>query len=182
MIRLFKPRYPKLSILIGCIFAAYFLFSFEPVKMFVSHLGLAGYLGAFIAGLMFSFGFTTPFAIGAFIVMNPSNPAAYAIIGGLGAMIADIAIFKIIQVSFLDEFKTLMRTKTARRLAYISPPFNKRVKQYFMYAFAGIVIASPLPDEIGVTMLAGLSHIRPIPLAIISLIFNSIGIFVMLLL
>lgn len=181
MIRLFKPKYPKISILIGCVILAYYIFSLAPVKTFVSTLGFAGYLGVFIAGLLFSFGFTTPFAIGALVVMNPTNPLLYAIIGGLGAMISDLTIFKIVKVSFLNEFKALMKTKTAIRLSYVSPTFNKKVKHYLLYAFAGIIIASPLPDELGVTMLAGLSHIKAFPLAVISFIFNTLGILLMLL-
>jgi len=180
MIRLFKPKYPKISLLIICIIAAYTIFSFESVRLFGSHLGLVGYLGVFIAGLLFSFGFTTPFAIGAFVVMNPENTLTYALVGGLGAMIADLTIFKIIKVSFFDEFKALTKSKAAGKIRKFTPPINKRIKNYLMYAFAGIIIASPLPDELGVTMLAGLSHIRTIPLAIISFVFNSIGIFVML--
>jgi uncharacterized membrane protein YdjX (TVP38/TMEM64 family) len=49
-----------------------------------------------------------------------------------------------------------------------------------MYAFAGILIASPLPDEAGVIMLAGLTKIKTWALAIISIILNTIGILIML--
>ncbi len=181
MIRLFKPRYPKITLLLIAIILAYWIFSIEAVQAFMSGLGATGYLGVFIAGLLFSFGFTTPFAIGAFVVINPTNSILYALIGGLGAMISDIAIFKIIKVSFMDEFLALTRTKAALRMSYMAPTLNKKIKHYMLYAFAGIIIASPLPDELGVTMLAGLSHIKPLPLAFISLVFNTIGIYILLL-
>ena len=49
-----------------------------------------------------------------------------------------------------------------------------------MYAFVGILIASPLPDEIGVIMLAGLTKINFKILAIISFILNTLGILIIL--
>lgn len=178
---MFKIRYPKLCALAICVFLAYLLFSHPVGEAFLSQVGLDGYFGAFIAGIFFSFGFTTPFAIGAFIVMSPGNILLAALMGGAGAMVADLIIFKIVKVSFMDEFRQLMRSRTARAISRHSPSLNRRVKSYLLYAFAGIIIASPLPDEIGVSMLAGLSHIRAVPLAIISFIFNSLGILVMLL-
>ena len=51
-----------------------------------------------------------------------------------------------------------------------------------MYAFAGILIASPLPDEAGVTMLAGLTKISVKSLALISFILNTLGIIILLIL
>ena len=182
MKRLFKIRYPKLALMAVCIILAYILFSHPAGEAFLSQVGLEGYLGVFVAGMLFSFGFTTPFAIGAFIVMSPDNILLAAAIGGLGAMVSDLIIFKIVKVSFLDEFKKLMRGKAAQTVYRYSPTLDRRIKNYLMYAFAGIIIASPLPDEIGVSMLAGLSHIRVVPLAIISFLGNSIGILVMLLL
>jgi uncharacterized membrane protein YdjX (TVP38/TMEM64 family) len=49
-----------------------------------------------------------------------------------------------------------------------------------MYAIAGLIISSPLPDELGVSMLAGLTTINAKKLSIISFIMNSLGILIML--
>ena len=179
MKRLFKFKYPKLTLLLICIVAAYFVFSLDFVKEFMALLGTR-YFGVAIAGFLFSLGFTTPFAIGAFVTMNPQNIFLSAIIGGFFAMLADLAIFGIIKMSFMDEFRKLGRTKTARTFASFEPNFGKKIKHYFLYAFAGIVIASPLPDEIGVSMLAWLGRIKPLSLAIITFLTKTPGIFIML--
>ena len=179
MKKLFKFKYPKLTILAICIVAAYFIFSLEPTQEFMTLLGTK-YFGVAIAGFLFSFGFTTPFAIGAFVTMNPSNIFLSAIVGGFFAMLADLTIFGIVRMSFMNEFRKLGRTKTARTLSSFNPTFSKKIKHYLLYAFAGIVIASPLPDELGVSMLAWLGRIKPLPLAIITFVANTIGIFVML--
>ena len=179
MKKLFKFKYPKLAILATCIIVAYFVFSLDSVKEFMVFLGTK-YFGVAIAGFLFSFGFTTPFAIGAFVTMNPQNIFFSAIVGGFFAMLADLTIFGIIKMSFMDEFRKLCRTKAMKNIISLEPHINEKIKYYLLYVFAGIVIASPLPDELGVSMLAGLGHIRPLPLALIGFTFNTIGIFIML--
>ena len=159
------------------IILAYYIFSQPAITAFFSTLGHLSYPGIFIAGLLFSFGFTTPFAIGLFIAINPSNIYLAAILGGFGALISDLLIFSIIKISFQDEFERLEKTKFFKKISnLIKNNINAKLRFYLLYIFAGFVIASPLPDEIGVTMLAGLGHIRPLPFAILSLIFNTLGI------
>src|SRR3990167_8993223 len=153
MKRLFKFKYPKLTLLLICIVAAYFVFSLEPTQEFMTLLGTK-YFGVAIAGFLFSFGFTTPFAIGAFVTMNPQNIFLSAIIGGFFAMLADLTIFSVIKMSFMEEFRRLGKTKTMKNLISLEPSMSEKMKHYLFYIFAGIIIASTLPDEIGVTMLA----------------------------
>jgi hypothetical protein len=182
MKRLFKFRYPKLMLLVVFSTVAYYIFSSPAVKNLVQNLDGFGYLGAFIAGMFFSFGFSTPFSIGFFIVSNPPNIYLASVIGGLGALIADLFIFKIIRFTFMDEFERLEKTAPIKKINYLlSTRFISKIKIYVLYVFAGIIIASPLPDELGVSMLAGLTRIKIHTLAIISFIMNSVGIFVILL-
>jgi len=182
MKRLFKFKYPKLLLLILLSVLAYHIFSNDAVQNYVANLDGLGYLGIFVAGMCFSFGFSTPFAIGFFVISQPDNILLAALIGGAGALVSDLFIFKLIRFSFMDEFKRLEKTDAIRT---INKPLNSRwihrIKIYLLYIFAGIVIASPLPDELGVSMLAGLSKIKTHVLAIISFIMNSFGIFLMLL-
>jgi uncharacterized membrane protein YdjX (TVP38/TMEM64 family) len=58
---------------------------------------------------------------------------------------------------------------------------SARFRHYLVYAFAGLIIASPLPDELGVALLAGFTHIKPWKFAIISYVCNTLGILIMLL-
>lgn len=173
--------YPKLFILVFCIALAYILFRQPVVYGFLSGLNSLSYLGIFIAGMMFSFGFTAPFAVGFFITLQPSNIYFAAILGGCGALISDLTIFRFIRFSFMEEFERLKKTKTVRSVeGMIERRLGLRLTNYLLYAFAGFAIASPLPDELGVIMLAGLSKIKQSVLAIISIILNSLGILVIL--
>ena len=112
MKRLFKFRYPKLLAFVLIIIAAYFIFSNPTVSNFMLMLNGWGYFGAFISGMFFTLGFTSPISAGFFITLNPENIWLAGILGGIGAMLMDLLIFKFIRFSFMDEFKRLKHTKT----------------------------------------------------------------------
>lgn len=180
MKRLFNYKYPKLTILLISIFFAYYLFSNDSIVGKINHLNGLSYLGVLIAGLFFSFGFTTPFAIGFFLTYEPNNILLTAIIGSFGAFIADISIFKLIKISFMDEFKRLekdLKIKNHFHYKFL----NSKLRLYLTYFFAGFIIASPLPDELGVTLLSGFTRINIYIFSLISLSMNFLGILIMLL-
>ena len=178
---LFGFRYPKTALLIITIIIACIIFKNPFINEFVGSLGNLSYFGVFIAGVLFAFGFTAPFAAGFFITLNPSNILAAGIVGGLGALLSDLFIFSFIRISFEDEFKRLGKTKLIKKTeTSIERNFGKKLKNYLIYALAGFLIASPLPDELGVIMLAGLTKIKVDILAIISFILNTTGIIILM--
>ncbi len=143
-----------------------------------------GYISMFLGGLLFSFGFTTPFAIAIFIEMADTvNPVWGALIAGFAAMLSDMTIFEFVRFSFLDELHRLNATSTVewirRRLHQDSIP--ERIRRYISISVAGILIASPLPDELGVTLLSGASEMKPGTFAGICLFCDCIGVLIVLL-
>jgi len=181
MKRLFKFKYPKLALLVICIILAYIVFKNPYVSGFVSNLGILGYFGTFIAGILFAFGFSAPFAAGYFITLNPGNIWIAGIVGGAGALAGDMFIFNFIKTSFKKEFENLKKTKATRKIeGFLKDSIGKKARLYVMYALAGLFIASPLPDEIGVIMLAGMTRINAKVLAVISFILNTLGIIIIL--
>lgn len=176
--RLLAFKYPKLFLLIALIGLSYYLFSLPQIKDFVSSLEQFSYFSDFIAGILFSFGFTTSFSIGFFITSYPVNILLATIIAGVGSVIGDMIIFKTIKFSFMDEFKELERKKAIKKIEKIVKN-NKHVliRHYLLYIFAGIILITPLPDEIGISMLAGLTTIKLGKLAVISFILHSIPFF-----
>ena len=182
MKRLFKIKYPKLMFLAISIIIAYMLFKNPFINKIILSLDELNYLGIFIAGFFFSFGFTTPFAIGFLVSANIENLFAAAVLGGLGSVAGNLLLFKLIKISFTDEFKKLENTKRFKEIEdAFSKNLNQKLKIYVLYIFVGVIMASPIPDELAVTILAGSSKIKSIPLAIFSLFFHSLGILVFLL-
>ena len=177
-----RYHYPKLTIFCASIMLAYLLFTRPEVDAFIEHLNGLKYLGAFIAGTLYSFGFTTPFAAGFFLSADAVNPFLAAILGGIGAFLADTLIFSTIKFSMMDEFTRIEHTQVVQTVKKaFHARFSKPMRKFVLYALAGLIIASPIPDEWGVSILAGLTKIKPVAFAAISIFCNSAGILVMLL-
>jgi hypothetical protein len=179
-----KLRYPKLFLLACSFVLAYALYMQGVFDMLPELLNGHGYISMFLGGLLFSFGFTTPFAIAIFAAMSGLvNPLLGALIGAVGAMVADMFIFQFIRVSFMDELRQLKTSALFRwfrdRRHRESVP--ERMRQYVQWSVAGILIASPLPDELGVSLLSGLTEIKSKPFAIACYFMNATGILIMLL-
>lgn len=179
--RWLKFHYPKLLALGLVIILAYIIFSNPFAKELVSSLAGYGYISIFIAGVFLAFGFTAPFAVGFLVMANPSNLLLAGLVAGFGAAIADILIFKIIKFSFMKEFKRLENTRLLKEANYlIENKFGHKIKIYLMFIFAEFLISSPLPDELGVLILAGFTKIRPWIIFLSSLIFHIIGAVILL--
>ncbi|OGJ12448.1 hypothetical protein A3K82_02830 [Candidatus Pacearchaeota archaeon RBG_19FT_COMBO_34_9] len=179
--RIFLFKYPKLFLLIIFIILAYYLFTRPFVSEWFNSVQRFSYVGILFAGFLTALGFTAPFGIGLLTKMIPSNILIGALIGGIGATIADMFIFKTIKFSFMDEFKRLKKTRIIKKIEEIVKKKKQvLVHHYLLYIFAGIILATPLPDELGVSMLAGLTTIKPLKLAIIGFLLHTTAIFCIL--
>jgi len=177
----FKFRYPKIELLILSILIAYFIFKFTNISESISELGNYRYLGVLIAGMLYSFGFSAAFSVAFFTTIKGLNIFVASILGGLGSLLTDMTIFTIIKFSFMDEFNKIKKTRSFLLIERLmEKDLSKRSRRIFLYCIAGFVIASPLPDEIGMTMLSGLTNIKPKEIVILSIILNTLGIFVIL--
>lgn len=181
---IFKIKYPKFLLLILTFVLAYFLFAGRELIWLREILVMLGYVGVFIAGLMFSYGFTTAFAIAIFLIIGSLggvNIYLAALLGGFGAFLSDYTIFKLIRTSFKDEIRKLEKEKPVEEVEKIFNFIPGKLKHYLIMLVAEIVIASPLPDEIGVAMLSIDTHISRKVFAVLSYTANTIGILVFLL-
>src|SRR3989338_4425817 len=70
------------------------------------------------------------------------NSFTIGFIGGTGALIADLLIFRFVKVSFQDEFNKLKRTKALSKAnKLIEKTLGRKLMVYVMYAFSGLLIA-----------------------------------------
>ena len=166
----------KFFFLLLIILISYYFFRRPEIIGLMREMNNFSYAGNFLAGLFFAFGLSAPLAIGFLVTSNPSNFFLAAAVGGLGATIGDIFIFKFIKFSFMNEFKRLEKTGVVRKIEKLVSR-STRLKHYLIYVFAGLVIATPLPDELGVSMLAGLTTIKLSRLIAISFVLHTLAIF-----
>ncbi len=175
MKRLFIFTYPKLTLYFFSILLAYFIFSFDFISGLLNGLN---YFFIFLAGLFYSAGFTTPLATGFFLNIENNIPFFGLILASVGALIADFGIFSFIRVSFGKEIHKLEKTSfISHVLGFFRNSFSDRMRKVLVYVFAFFIIASPLPDEIGVAMLAGFTKVHPYVFALVSFIANFVGIY-----
>jgi hypothetical protein len=176
-------KYPKILVFFFCVIVATFLFNFEVSASLLDYVASFTYVGAFIGGLFFSLGFTSPFAAALFIKLNPQNFLLALFLGALGGMLSDMFIFKFIKFSMNKEFDRLKKEPT---LLFWEKKIDKTLKpklsHYLMFTLAGFLISSPIPDEAGIAILEATTKINPKKLALISFLCHAVGIGTLLLL
>lgn len=171
-------KYPKFLFLILTFVIAYLIFQDRTSLPLHNTLLSLGYIGTFLAGIFFAYGFTAALAtILLLILAKEQNIFLAGIIAGFGALVGDLLIFKFIRHSFTNEIKKLSKEKA---LTYLDNKIPKLFKKYFIAVLAAFIIASPLPDEIGVTLLASTTKISTKMFSVLSGILNTAGIFIIL--
>ena len=132
------------------------------------------FIESFVAGLFFTSVFTTiPAIISLGEIAQHSHPFWTAVFGGFGAVVGDLIIFRFVRDRLSEDLLHLLRQKTGWfRTCFIC---RSRLFRYVTFLIGGLIIASPLPDELGITLL-GFSKMKLKWFIPISYIFNFIGI------
>lgn len=163
-------------LVVGSIIGATYLIQTDAISVIVAHTQQFGLLSSFVEGFFFTSILTTAVAIVAIFQSAVYTPAwELALIGGIGAVCGDLLLFRFVKsrlVAFILK-KTLSPHVLRFGAAVTSGPL------WWLGPLGGaIVIASPLPDEIGLVMM-GLSNIRLIQFIPIVFIANASGIYLM---
>lgn len=172
-------RYKNTAFLVLSMLTLYYFADSAVVKGVINHIGNLGYIGAFLSGIFFVSIFTVaPSAVILFHIAESYNPLWTAIIAGVGAVVGDYIIFRFLRDRIFQELHPLIIKMEGKHLRswFSSPYFSWLIP--FIGAF---IIASPLPDEIGIGML-GLSKIKNWQFLGLSFALNSLGIFLTVLL
>ncbi|MDO8481578.1 MAG: hypothetical protein Q7S75_00670 [bacterium] len=131
-------------------------------------------LGSFIAGMFFTSVFTTAPAIVALGEIAHANSIVLtAIFGAMGAVLGDLIIFRFIRDRFSEHVMEVVGHRRAGRK--VSALLHLRFFKWFTFVVGGLIIASPFPDELGISLL-GFSKMKMSWFIPISFTFNCIGI------
>ncbi|HPL01497.1 MAG: hypothetical protein PHH45_00935 [Patescibacteria group bacterium] len=167
-------QYKNTAFLIISLVIFYYLADTNIVRNTINGIGSYGYLGSFIAGIFFVSIFTVaPASIVLYFLADSFNPIIIALTAGFGAVIGDYLILRLLKDTIFDEWAPVfqkIRGSLLKKL-FISPFFT-----WLIPIMGATIIASPLPDEVGITML-GLSRVKNWQFLLITFLLNAIGIF-----
>ncbi len=128
----------------------------------------------FVAGAFFTSVFTLPTSIGLIIELEEIMPIKMLVpVAALGAMFGDLLIFKALSQKFVRDETRLVLQKLGKihlRKIIHTPYFT-----WTMTIIGALVIASPLPDELGIALMS-LGRLNTRQFMLISFVVNCIGI------
>jgi hypothetical protein len=130
-------------------------------------------IGSLIAGIFFVSVFTAAPATIVLAEIAKANSIIFvAFFGGLGAMVGDFIIFRFMRDRLSEDFMHLVKKSGLERWGSI---FKLKLFRWFLPLLGAVIIASPLPDELGLMML-GFSKIKTYPFFLLSFGLNFLGI------
>ena len=152
------------------VMVAVFLVRFGVLKQifFWTHGMLA--VDSFLAGLFFTSGFTTPVALAALAeIVEVSSIWQVAFFGALGAVLGDVLIFRCLRDRLEEDILTLLKHKS--RMKRLRMLFHLKLFRWLSVFLGGLVLASPLPDELGL-MIMGFSKTKTWLFMLVSFVFK----------
>lgn len=168
-------KYKNLTLLTIGIILAISLSRYENFHSFLLGLGGFGYIGAFFAGILFVSTFTVATGIVILLVLAESlSPWEIGVIAGLGAVVGDFTIFRFIKDNLISEIAPIYNNLGGDHITKILHT------KYFIWTLpviGAILIASPFPDEIGVSLM-GVAKMKTYQFLVLSFILNAMGIFI----
>lgn len=168
-------KYKNLTLVFISILVALILSKLEIFHSFILGLGSFGYLSAFFAGMLFVSTFTlAEGAIILFILAQNLSAWEIGLIAGLGAVVGDMTIFRFIKDNLTSELVSIYNHLDHKH--HLAKLLHSKYFHWSLPVIGALIIASPLPDELGVTLL-GISKMKTYKFVITSFILNSIGIF-----
>lgn len=168
-------HFKNTALLVLSLVVLFFITDTQAFQNLIAVVSGFGYLGVFAIGLMLASVYTVASAsVILFGLVESFDPLVIALIAGLGAVVADYVIFRFLKDRVLHELEPLVKHMGG---SYLGKLFHTPYFIWLIPFVGAVIIASPLPDELGISML-GLSKIGNWPFVALSFLLNAIGIFI----
>lgn len=136
------------------------------------------FVSEFIAGMFYTSFLTSPISIAMLIILAKSNnPISLALLAGLGSALVDILIVKFFRKEITSDINLVSHEF---HLVKINNFLLKRKLTFLTPLIGALIVASPLPDELGLIML-GVSKLKYYQIALLSYALNTVGILLIVL-
>lgn len=151
--------------------------SYEPLHQLV--LTIDPFAGAFFAGVLYASTFTlAPCALMLLILAQRMPLMELGIIAGLGSIIVDYVIFLFFKKNLNQEIIEMYHSFEGHHLSKL---MHMKHFAWTLPVVGGLIIASPLPDRIGVSLMS-LSKMSSLKFLLVALVLDIVGIHLILLL
>lgn len=132
------------------------------------------FISSFITGIFFTSVFTlAPASIVLAHLSTTTSVNEVVVLGALGAVVGDLVLFFFVKDRFTRDLLNSLKPSFIKR---ILKSLHLGFLKYIAPIFGALLIASPLPDELGL-MLLGMSRTRTAVLIPISFVMNMVGIY-----
>lgn len=176
-------KYPRLLSFAASILLSYALYALGYLDWIRGLHNGESAIAFILGGVLFSFGFTAAFGFAIFVELaNTMSPITGAFLGGVGSLIADMTILLFVQEHLMEELKMLKQSWILRMItgALFHHRFPRWLRETILWTISIVIIASPLPDEIGVALVGSLERIDKRLFALLCLVLNAAGIWIIL--
>ncbi len=131
------------------------------------------FMAEFLAGMFYTSFLTSPISMAMIVVLaENNNPIILALLAGMGAVVGDLVIIKFFKEKLSKDVSLITRELQLKKINN----FLVKWKLEFITPLVGaIIIASPLPDELGLMML-GASNLKYYQIVILTYLLNTAGI------
>ena len=168
-------KYKNTALLVASLIVLYYIADTDIVRQGIKTIGDLGYAGAFFTGALFVSTFTVaPALVILYNLADRLNPYEVALLAGAGAVLGDYIIYKFIKDNIMEELKPVFFKLGGGHIAKI---FKTPYFAWLLPVVGAALIASPLPDEVGISIL-GISKLESWQFLLLSFVLNSIGIFI----
>jgi len=162
-------------ILIASFLLSIWLAKADVIGVFIERAAEFEEISSFIAGMFFTSVLTTAPAIVSLGELGQHiEPWKVALFGGAGAVCGDLLIFRFIHSPLANY---IIRAAVNLRWRRLGAALEKSAFWWIVPLIGAVVIASPLPDELGLLMM-GLSSMRLWSFMALAFTMNAAGIYI----
>ncbi|MFA6064387.1 MAG: hypothetical protein WCW44_05750 [archaeon] len=171
-----RIKYPKLWVLLILIAISFLPFLNKDLLQWATGLGNTAYIFVFIAGALFPFGILAPFSASFMVNTYVPDIFAAALLAGIGAVIVDLSIFRLIRRLFKNDFIHVKDKQLIQLNGFFSKNwFGRKLVNYASFALAGWIVAAPLPNDTGKKLVAIISKLSEPELVALSFCANTLA-------
>jgi hypothetical protein len=168
-----KHHHNNIALLIISLVSAFVISRLPFFNVIIADISKLGLFGAFLSGMFFASTFTV--ATGGLLLIslvNTINPFGLVIASACGAVFADLLIFHFVKDGVSAEVAPVYEKFLAHH--HLKKILHTRYFSWTLPVLGAIIIATPLPDELGVSLL-GISAMTTLKFALVSFFSHTIG-------